>query len=155
MLYRKQTELLFHHSTLSTMQLKNEDLAKAQEIKTFLEKHYQDHFDYDYIAQKFHINQFKLKQAFKAVANDNIYRFLTKIRVERAKELLETTDHTVSHIATRVGWDKSNFNIQFKKYTGKTPSQWRNEPFVDFTNTEEKKNPESRQHYTESRQMRT
>ena len=37
------------------MQLKNEDLAKAQEIKTFLEKHYQDHFDYDYIAQKFHI----------------------------------------------------------------------------------------------------
>lgn len=115
------------------MQLKHEDLSKALEIKAFLEKHYQEHYDYQFLAQKFHMNQFKLKLAFKAVTNDNIHAFLTKIRIGHAKRLLETTDHTISYIASKVGLDKSNFNIQFKKHTGKTPSEWRKNPAPDFT----------------------
>lgn len=107
------------------MQLKNEDLATVLEIKMFLEKNYQDHFDYEFLVQKFRMNKFKLKQAFKAVTNDNIHSYVTKIRMEHAKDLLERTDHTVGFIAYKVGLDKSNLNIQFKKITGKTPSQWR------------------------------
>lgn len=108
------------------MRLKNEDLAKALEIKQFLEKHYQDHHDYDFLVHKFGMNKFKLKVAFKAVTNDNVHSYITKLRVERAKELLESTDRTISFIADKVGLDKSNLNIQFKKLTGKTPSEWRN-----------------------------
>jgi two-component system response regulator YesN len=108
------------------MRLKNEDLAKAIEIKQFLEKHYQEHYDYDYLVHKFGMNKFKLKQAFKAVSNDNVHSYITKLRIERAKELLESTDRTICFIADKVGLDKSNFNIQFKKLTGKTPSEWRN-----------------------------
>lgn len=108
------------------MRLKNEDLAKAIEIKQFLEKHYQEHYDYDYLVHKFGMNKFKLKVAFKAVSNYNVHSYITKIRIERAKELLETTDRTVEFIADKVGLVKSNFNTQFKKLTGKTPSEWRN-----------------------------
>jgi len=108
------------------MRLKNEDLAKALEIKQFLEKHYQEHHDYDYLVHKFGMNKFKLKVAFKAVSNDNVHSYITKLRIERAKELLESTDKTIGCIADKVGLDKSNFNIQFKKLTGKTPSEWRN-----------------------------
>jgi AraC-like DNA-binding protein len=108
------------------MRLKNEDLAKAFEIKQFLEKHYQDHHDYDFLVHKFGMNKFKLKVAFKAVTNDNVHSYITKLRVEKAKELLESTDRTVGFIADKVGLDKSNLNIQFKKLTGKTPSEWRN-----------------------------
>jgi two-component system response regulator YesN len=108
------------------MRLKNEDLAKAIEIKQFLEKHYQEHYDYDYLVHKFGMNKFKLKVAFKAVSNDNVHSYITKLRVERAKELLESTDRTVEFIADKVGLVKSNFNTQFKKLTGKTPSEWRN-----------------------------
>jgi len=72
------------------------------------------------------MNKFKLKVAFKAVSNDNVHSYITKLRVERAKELLESTDRTIGFIADKVGLDKSNFNIQFKKLTGKTPSEWRN-----------------------------
>jgi two-component system, response regulator YesN len=108
------------------MGLKNEDLAKAIEIKQFLEKHYQEHHDYDYLVHKFGMNKFKLKQAFKAVSNDNVHSYITKLRIEKAKELLASTDRTICFIADKVGLDKSNFNIQFKKLTGKTPSEWRN-----------------------------
>src|SRR5690349_5496689 len=103
------------------MRLKNEDLATALEIKQFLEKHYQEHYDYDYLVHRFGMNKFKLKVAFKAVSNDNVHSYITKLRIERAKELLESTDRTIGFIADKVGLDKSNLNIQFKKLTGKTP----------------------------------
>ena len=115
------------------MLLKNDDIAKAIEIKEFLLKHYCEHFDYDYLAYKFGMNKFKLKLAFKAVTNDNIHSFITKLRIERAKELLENTDHTIEYIASKVGLYKSNLNIQFKKLTKKTPSQWRKIPIEGAT----------------------
>jgi two-component system response regulator YesN len=108
------------------MRLKNEDLAKAIEIKQFLEKHYTENHNYDDLVHRFGMNKFKLKVAFKAVTNDNVHSYITKLRVEKAKELLESTDRTVGFIADKVGLDKSNLNIQFKKLTGKTPSEWRN-----------------------------
>ncbi len=107
------------------MQLKNEDLATALEIKQFLEKNYHEHYDYDYLVSKFGMNKFKLKLAFKAVSYHNVHSYITKLRVERAKDLLENTDRTIGFIAEKVGLDKSNFNIQFKKLTGYTPSEWR------------------------------
>ena len=111
------------------MQLKKDDLEKAREVKTFLEKNYQEHYDYDYLIKKFAINRFKLKLAFKAVANDNVHVYITKVRIEKAKHLLDHTTYTVSLIAVKVGLDKSNFNLQFKKLTGYTPAKWRKRPF--------------------------
>jgi AraC-like DNA-binding protein len=116
----------FLTETLSIMQLKNEDLATALEIKQFLEKNYREHYDYDFLVQKFGMNKFKLKLAFKAVSNHNVHSYITKLRVAHAMEMLENSDRTIGYIADKVGLDKSNFNIQFKKLTGKTPSEWRN-----------------------------
>jgi AraC-like DNA-binding protein len=115
------------------MPLRNEDLTKAMEIKNYLEKNYQDYYDYDYLVHKFGMNKFKLKLAFKAVSSDNIYAFITKVRIEQAKYLLETTNLTIGYIAYKVGLDKSNLYIQFKKITGKTPSEWRKNPYPAFT----------------------
>lgn len=109
------------------MLLKNEDLEKAMQIKAFLEKNYCENHGYEYLSKKFTINKCKLKSVFASVTNDTIHSFLTKVRVEHAKHLLEKTELTVGFIAIKVGLDKSNLNIQFKKHTGKTPSQYRKE----------------------------
>ena len=69
------------------MQLKKDDLEKAMEIKTFLEQNYKEHYDYDYLSKKFGINLLKLKYAFKEVSGESIHVYLTKVRVEKAKEL--------------------------------------------------------------------
>jgi AraC-like DNA-binding protein len=115
------------------MQLKKEDLEKAKQIKIFLENNYQEHYDYAYLIKKFGMNMFNLKQAFKAVTNENVHAFLTRIRIDHAKLMLLNTDLSVESIAIRVGLDKSNFHIQFKKITGKTPNQWRKDPTPAFT----------------------
>ncbi|OQP62014.1 hypothetical protein A3860_30485 [Niastella vici] len=110
------------------MQLKELDLQTAREIKAFLEKNYRDHYDYDSLCQKFGINKRKLKLAFKEVTKENIHAFISKIRIQRAMYLLKTSDMTIENIASKVGLEKSNLNIQFKKYTGDTPARWRRNP---------------------------
>jgi two-component system response regulator YesN len=108
--------------------VKPEDLEKAREIKAFLEKNYNVHYSYDDLVMKFGINNLKLKTAFKAVSNCNIHEFVTKVRMQNAKGMLANTDKTVRDIAKQVGLDKSNFIIQFKHLTGKTPTEWRRNP---------------------------
>jgi YesN/AraC family two-component response regulator len=107
------------------MQLKNEDIEKAISIKAFLEKNYQEPYDYAFLVKYFAINNFKLKVAFKYVTGDSIHSYITKIRITEAKKLLQTTNIKIELIAVKVGLDKSNFNMQFKKHTGVTPSHWR------------------------------
>ena len=110
------------------MQLNKEDLEKAKEIQEFLEANYQQRYGYQYLVKKFAVNRNKLKLAFATVTNDTIHAYLTKVRIEHAKKLLETTNLNIESIAESVGLDRSNFNIQFKKATGQTPSGWRNDP---------------------------
>jgi AraC-like DNA-binding protein len=110
------------------MQLKNDDLEKAREIKAFLEKNIREHYSYNDLVRKFGMNTFKLKRAFKAVAHENVYEHVIKIRIERAIYLLENSDKPINCIANTVGFDQTNFNIQFKKLTGITPSEWRKAP---------------------------
>lgn len=56
----------------------------------------------------------------------NPMKFVTALRIERAKELLKKNDLTVSLVAKEVGFkDLSNFSRQFKKVTGVTPTAYR------------------------------
>ena len=52
--------------------------------------------------------------------------YLAVIRMEAAKELLKNTDKLVREISREVGYeDEHVFMRRFKKYTGKTPQQFR------------------------------
>ena len=51
---------------------------------------------------------------------------VTKIHVEKAKTLLNTTDKSMKEICTAVGYSDPNyFSRSFKKNTGETPTEYR------------------------------
>ena len=53
--------------------------------------------------------------------------YVTKKRMDRAKQLLKKTDKRSGEIAVEVGYkDPRYFSFVFKKKTGCTPSQYRN-----------------------------
>lgn len=58
------------------------------------------------------------------------YDWIARYRVEEAKKLLtdpKTEQYTIEQIAEEVGYNsKSAFNKVFKKFTGKTPSEYKN-----------------------------
>lgn len=65
---------------------------------------------------------------FKEVTGETFVEVLTRVRMEKARELLENTTLKNYEIAEKVGFsDPHYFGISFKKMTGKTPTEYARE----------------------------
>ncbi|WP_058308605.1 AraC family transcriptional regulator [Gracilibacillus massiliensis] len=90
------------------------------------------HENYDYeikvhdIAQTVHLHPGYLHRIFKQSMNMTINEYITKVRIDKAKMLLEKTEIPVTEISSYVGFSTSQyFSSTFKKITGLTPSKYR------------------------------
>jgi YesN/AraC family two-component response regulator len=78
------------------------------------------------MAQIVNLSPSRLRYLFKREVGVAPGHYLRKFRLERAKELLETTFLSVKEIITRIGVnDQSHFIREFKKAYGLTPAQYR------------------------------
>lgn len=60
------------------------------------------------------------------------FRYLQKMRVRKASDLLCTTDLSISSVAQECGFfDNSHLTSTFKSETGKTPSEFRKEVIIN------------------------
>ncbi|MCZ8519830.1 MULTISPECIES: response regulator [Paenibacillus] len=63
---------------------------------------------------------------FKQRTGETFVEYLTRVRLEKAKELLQEGDLKLYQIAERIGYSDANyFSMLFKKHTGKTPREYR------------------------------
>ncbi|WP_455615850.1 helix-turn-helix domain-containing protein [Eisenbergiella sp.] len=80
------------------------------------------------LADYLELSSVTLSVEFKKVMGMSPSDYLTLIRIERAKKLLEDTDMNIREISMAVGYDDAHgFMRRFKKYVGKTPAQYREE----------------------------
>ncbi len=79
------------------------------------------------IADKFQISPSHLTREFVAEVGITPVKYLTKVRILHAKNLLQKTDKTVSEIAIECGYEQTNYFCKiFKSIVGQTPLQYRN-----------------------------
>ena len=63
---------------------------------------------------------------FKELVGQPMFEYLTKLRVQRAKELLQETKLALYEVSSRVGYESDlAFTKTFKKHTGLTPTRYR------------------------------
>lgn len=85
-------------------------------------------FSLDNAALKYRINKYRLCREFSAYFQDTPLHYLNRVRIERAKELLLTTDDKICDIGQQVGIENTNHFIKlFKEKTGVTPLTFRKE----------------------------
>ena len=78
-----------------------------------------------------------LSHVFKQETGVNLNRFIRECRMEKAKELLETTNLKIVQIARQVGFsNNSYFCKSFREYFGDTPESCRKGWSEDEENTE-------------------
>ncbi|THU32928.1 helix-turn-helix transcriptional regulator [Niastella caeni] len=111
---------------MQPINLKREDLEKIVAVKNILEKEYHRHYTQKDLARFVCTNEKKLKLGFKQVTQRTLHEYLTLVRIEKSKLFLAETDYPIKLIADKIGLDKTNFNKSFKKLTGTTPKEWRN-----------------------------
>jgi AraC family transcriptional regulator of arabinose operon len=79
-----------------------------------------------YMAATVNLSYSRLEHLFKAEMGVTPVNYLKRLRIEKARELLETTFLTNQQIIFKVGiFDESHFVREFKKFYGMRPSQYR------------------------------
>lgn len=104
----------------------SELVVKAMEI---MQKSYSDpDLNMASLADQLGISPVTLAVEFKNETGISPSDYLAVVRLDRAKELLRTTDQLVKQVSEAVGYEDDHVFIRrFKKYTGKTPGQYRKE----------------------------
>ena len=65
-------------------------------------------------------------QIFKEETGKTFVEYLTEVRMDKAKELLRSTDRMLYEIAEQVGYENpAYFTVAFKKQVGLSPRDYR------------------------------
>ncbi|MCB1124643.1 MAG: helix-turn-helix domain-containing protein [Verrucomicrobiae bacterium] len=68
-------------------------------------------------------------KVFKNYTGITFVDYLTRLRIEKSKNLLQNPNRRVSEVAFEVGFESlTQFNRSFKKHTGMTPTEYRVQP---------------------------
>lgn len=104
----------------------NSTLLKLQEIRHYLDEHYQEKFSLDELANRFYISKYHMSREFKKAFGSTIVSYLTAQRITKAKEMLRFSDLQIETIARNCGIeDNSYFNKVFQRAEGITAREYR------------------------------
>ncbi len=93
----------------------------------FTEMSYQDAgFSVQKVADYIGISKNYFTSQYKELTGIGFWEYVTKLRMEKAKELLVTTDEMIGTIAGMVGYESEfHFSRKYKEYTGQSPKNYR------------------------------
>lgn len=128
-------EELVHYLMLPMML----ELAKAVSIEgnaytrpishhamTYVRSHLSEPLDGDSVAEACGVSRKTLCTRFKIETGETFAAYVRRVRIERARRLLDTSEYEISRIAYQTGFSsQSHFQTVFKEATGYTPREWR------------------------------
>ena len=110
---------------LSENQMSQKDKL-LYDVKNHLKENYAHTIGLEEIAEKFHISPAYLSSLFSKNMGVTLFEYIINMRMEKAKELLRSTNNKISDICQQVGYENQRyFNQVFKKNIGTTPGNYR------------------------------
>ena len=102
-----------------------QSMSAVNKAKQYIDENYMKELTLDDVSRVVNISSYYFSKVFKEETGENFIDYLTKLRIEAAKNLLKTTNKSMKEIALEVGYSDPNyFSRNFKKYTGKTPTDY-------------------------------
>lgn len=109
-------------ATISSTKMSKE----CGQIKQYLDSNYADNITLDTLAAMAHMNKYSFVHAFTKYAGQSPIRYLITRRLDTSKNLLTSTDFSISQIAASVGFSSpSYFSQVFRKEMNMTPNEYR------------------------------
>jgi two-component system response regulator YesN len=102
-----------------------QSMSAVNKAKQYIDENYMHELTLDDVSRVVNISSYYFSKVFKEETGENFIDYLTKLRIEAAKNLLKTTNKSMKEISSEVGYSDPNyFSRNFKKYTGKTPTDY-------------------------------
>ncbi len=101
-------------------------VAKIRKIHDYMMENLSKRITIDELSRKFAVNATTLKTVFKDVYGSSIAAHIKEHRMEKAAELLRTTDKSIGEVAFEVGYEsQSKFGLAFKESFCISPMEYR------------------------------
>lgn len=98
-------------------------ISKAMD---YIDENYTKNISLDDVSKVVNISPYYFSKLFKEEAGVNFIDYLTKKRIDYAKELLEDNEYSIKEVCVMCGYSDPNyFSRIFKKKEGVTPSEYR------------------------------
>ena len=118
-----------HLSMLSNQVVLQQDNSEPPVItraKEFIQEHQTENLRLGHVAKAVNTSTFYFCKMFKKVTGINFTDYLSRVRIEKSKNLLLNPNLRVSEIAFEVGFQSlTHFNRVFKKILGQSPTEYR------------------------------
>jgi len=123
--FAKQLSLLANQVLMQERTAEPPQVARARQ---YIHEHCEEELSLSDVARHAAISPFYLCKKFKEVTGLNFTDYVSRVRVEKAKEMLRDPNHRVSEVAYQTGFQSlSHFNRCFKRITGQSPTACRQE----------------------------
>lgn len=107
------------------------EISRTSDLTTLIEQYIQENYTQDLglerIADEMGFSVKYVSRVFKEKVGVNLSEYITRLRIEKAKELLRNSDLRMKDVGENVGiYSRSTFQRVFKKVEGITPNEYRN-----------------------------
>ena len=100
--------------------------AAIWKARKYIEEHSGEELSLTKVAKMVNMNANHLSENFKQVTGTNFVEYVARTRFANACDLLRNSNLRISEIAFAAGFQSlSQFNRVFKRFSGKTPTQYR------------------------------
>lgn len=101
-------------------------MSVVETAKEYIQNNYSKDISLDDVSRTVNISPYYFSKIFKEETGEGFVEYLTGIRIEKAKELLNTTEYSIKEICSMVGYaDPNYFSRSFKKNVGVTPTEYK------------------------------
>lgn len=108
------------------------DHIEIKRAVKYMEENYARDLNMAMVSNYVSLNYTYFSKIFKEYTGDNFVGYLKKIRISRAKELLESSHSKVYEIAEQVGFENTKlFTRVFKEKEGITPQEYRAKRYME------------------------
>lgn len=116
-------------------------LLKIQKVVEYIHANLEEGINVDHLARAARLSRSRLCYLFKAETGLAPMQYVKRRRIEKARDLLETTSLSLKEIRATVGLsDRSHFTRGFKEIFGVTPLEYRRRSLPeDLTSDKDKK----------------
>ena len=110
----------------STNRVSSKSLLVSQAVKYIMDNFNDETLSLNKVARSINVSPIYLSLLFKKEKGENFIDFIFNTRMNKAIELIRLNDLKTYEVAEMVGYKNPNyFGMCFKRFTGYTPSQWK------------------------------
>lgn len=98
----------------------------VKKAKLYINEHYSSDISLDEVSREVNISPYYFSKIFKEESGENFIEYLTRVRIEKAKEMLKDPNLSIKEVSIKSGYSDPNyFSRIFKKQTDMTPREYK------------------------------